>query len=576
MRVLAFVLALGAFPIDPQQPPAPTRPSQPATGTARIQGRVVNADTGAVVRMATIRLTSPDMAGATTSTDTNGRFEFTELPAGRYSIRVSKGGFATTVFGPPAGASGSIVLQEGQRYDRGDLRLPRGGVLTGRVLDAFGEPVTEAGVNAFRAEHIQPGVRRLSASRGVQTNDLGDFRIYGLAPGKYYVGASLRAVPPVMLGEGGGAPPRIVPSSDGVATTFFPGTAIASDARLLTVEAGKETPGVDIVLQTVRLARLSGTVVDSRGRPSPNVIVWLNAARGDGALIPSGGAFDVVEVDAGGRFSLPNIAPGDYRLDVVSKTRLEAIANSGSTGVGISGSGPVQEFASVPVTVNGENLDGMMVQTTAGVRMTGRLRVEGESFSPDVLAKVNVNVSPLLQGTGISGTLLVAGGQTQPDGTFEVRGMTGSRLVRVYGLPSSAALKSVRANGIDITDDGLEIGQADVSDVEIVVTTTPTKVTGSVTDGAGTAVRDYVVVIFPEDKRRWTAPMNRFVVSAKPGADGAFTVTALPPGNYLAVALLSADAGEWAEPDNLDRLRAKATPFTLADRENKNLVLVRR
>ena len=70
--------------------------------------------------------------------------------------------------------------------------------------------------------------------------------------------------------------------------------------------------------------------------------------------------------------------------------------------------------------------------------------------------------------------------------------------------------------------------------------------------------------------------MNRFVVSARPGADGAFTVTALPAGNYLAVALPSAEAGEWAEPDNLDRLRAKATPFTLADRESKSLVLVRR
>ena len=97
-----------------------------------------------------------------------------------------------------------------------------------------------------------------------------------------------------------------------------------------------------------------------------------------------------------------------------------------------------------------------------------------------------------------------------------------------------------------------------------------------IADSDGKPERDYVVVVFSDDKRRWTAPLNRFVVSTRPGADGAFTLNALPPGNYLAVALTSAEAGEWAEPDNLDRLRAKATAFTLADRENKSLVLVRK
>jgi hypothetical protein len=208
--------------------------------------------------------------------------------------------------------------------------------------------------------------------------------------------------------------------------------------------------------------------------------------------------------------------------------------------------------------------------------MTGRLTVDGNNPSPSLLARMSVNAYPVLQGTGVSASLLSSSSRVQPDGSFEVRGMTGTRLVRVSGLPAGMALKSVRAQGMDVTDDGLEIGQADVGDVEVVVTAAPTKVTGAVTDGTGTAQGDYVVVIFPDDKRRWTAPMNRFVLLARPGADGAFTVTALPPGTYLAVALASADAGEWAEPDNLDRLRATAMSFTLADRESKTLTLVRR
>jgi hypothetical protein len=570
-----LVLAVSVLQVEARQPPAQPRPVQQATGTARIHGRVVNADTGTAVRMATVSLISPDTATRTTTADANGIFEFIDLPAGRFTIRVVKAGFVTTTFGQPSANPGNITLQAGQRYDRGEMRLPRGGVITGRVLDAFGDPVTEAGVSAYRAEYIQPGVRRLYASRGAQTNDLGDFRLYGLPPGKYYVGASLRSLPPVMPGDSGTAPPRIVPSTDGVATTFFPGTAIASDARLLTVEPGKETSSVDIVLQSVRLARLSGSVVDSRGQPSPNVIVWLNASRGDGAVIPSGGAFDVVEVDAAGRFTLPNIAPGDYRLDVQSKAKMEAAGRTGGS-VGMTNAGPADEFASVPVTVNGENIESLMVQTTRGFRMTGRLAVEGGAFPSDAMAKVKVIVSPVLQGTGLSAVLLSSGASVQPDGTFEVRGLVGSRLVRVGSLPEGAALKSVRANGLDVTDDGLEVGQSDVSDVDIVVTTTPTKVTGTVTDSAGKPERDYVVVVFSDDKRRWTASLNRYVVSVRPGPDGAFTVSPLPAGNYLAVALASAEAGEWAEPDNLDRLRAKATTFTLADRESKTLVLVRR
>jgi hypothetical protein len=572
MRGLALVLALCALPIQPTQPPAKPKPAQQATGTARIQGRVIDADTGAAVRLATVSLISPDTAPRATTADSGGRFEFTDLPAGRYTIRVVKAGFVTSTFGQSASNPVAIVLQDTQRYEQGDLRLPRGGVITGRVVDALGDPVVEASVNAFRAEYIQPGVRRLSASRGVQTNDLGDFRIYGLAPGKYYVGATLRPGQPAP--EALGAPSRIVASSQGAATTFFPGTAVASDARLLTVDAGKETPSVDIGLLTVPLARVSGAVVDSRGRPSASVIVWLNPARADGALVPTGGAFDVVEVDAAGRFSLPGIPPGTYRLDVQSKARMEAIAKSGSTG--ISGSDTVEEFASIPVTVNGENLESLMVQTSAGMRMAGRLIVEGAPLPPDALAKTTVSVLPVLHSTGLSATLLSASARVQADGSFEVRGMTGKRLVRVSGLPAGMALKSVRANGMDVTDDGLEIGQSDVGDVEIVVTNSPARVTGTVTDGNRKPEHDYVVVIFSDDKRRWTAPMNRFVLLAKPGGDGAFSVPALPAGNYFAVALTSAEAGEWAEPDNLDRLRAKATPFVLADGESKTLALVRR
>jgi hypothetical protein len=68
--------------------------------------------------------------------------------------------------------------------------------------------------------------------------------------------------------------------------------------------------------------------------------------------------------------------------------------------------------------------------------------------------------------------------------------------------------------------------------------------------------------------------MNRFVTALRPGRDGRFNVAGLPAGGYLAVALQTIDGGEWAEPENLEKLRAVATPFTLADGEARTLTLV--
>jgi hypothetical protein len=281
----------------------------------------------------------------------------------------------------------------------------------------------------------------------------------------------------------------------------------------------------------------------------------------------------MTEVDAGGRFTLSNVAPGDYRLDVESKQRLENLARAG--GVGRPTAGDVDEFASMPITVTGESLDSLMVQTTSGFQMTGRIAVEGGTLSADALATLRVTVAPVMQGTGISATLQGASGNVSAEGTFLVRGLIGTRLVRVYGLPSGFALKSVHANGMDVTDAGVEI-RADVADVEAVVTAKPTTLTGNVTDGTRQPVRDYVVVIFAADGHRWTAPLNRFVTAARPGEAGTFMVTALPAGEYLAAVLDALDAGEWADPENLERLRSKATAFSLTEGETKRLTLIRR
>src|SRR5215472_13696135 len=169
---------------------------EPKTGTAVLRGRIVAGDTGSPVRRAQVRISGPDIGSKTALTDNQGRYEFKDLPAGRFNVSASKSGYVTMQFGQsrPFEPGRPIDLVDAQVLEKADVSLPRGSVLAGRVVDEAGEPVAEADVNAMRMQ-FQNGRRRLVPSgRNATTNDLGQFRIYGLPPGEYYVSASLHNI----------------------------------------------------------------------------------------------------------------------------------------------------------------------------------------------------------------------------------------------------------------------------------------------------------------------------------------------------------------------------------------------
>lgn len=568
VTIVALVLAIVAHAAAGQAP-SQARPQtpEPRTGTSRIRGTVVDAGTGTPVRRAAIRLRAvPASLGTwTATTDGSGAFDFPALPAGRFSLTATKGGYITLSAGQrlPTDTARAIQVSDGQTVDLPPIYLPRGGVITGLIGDEYGDAVPEVAVQVYRAEYMQ-GVRRLVSVRSSNTNDIGQYRLYGLQPGTYYVAATARGADgsPIQFMEPG---TQAVRGAGGLAPTFFPGTVAAGDAQRIEVAAGAETAGVDFSLLAVRLARISGTIVDSRGRPAGAYAVMLNPARSDGALL-LGGAI-VAEADGSGRFTLANVPPGDYRLDVRSTAHFEAIAQGARAGQ--PQHTDAWEFASVPITIAGEDIAGLPVTLTSGYRMTGRVVLTGADPDPRVFRALRISV--MEASAGISATMLTASAPVAEDGTFEVRGLMGRRYVRVSGL-NQWVLDSVRARGIDVTDDGIEIRDG-VEGVEVVLTTQPTQLSGVVTDTAGTLVPDAAVIIFPEDRERRRGPLNRFVTSARTGADGTFSVRALPAATYFAIAVPALADGEWAEPEQLERLVAHAIRFTLAPGESKTLGL---
>lgn len=575
---LAFVLLVGVDLLaqvggnSPGAPGAPTPAGRGAlpprdaaadrpAGTAIIRGRIVAADTGTPVRRAQIRATAADIrASRLATTDAQGQFELKDLAAGRWTLTASKAGFMTLRYGQrrPFEAGSPIEIADGQLMERANFALPRGAAITGHVFDEFGDPVAGARVQVLRYQMVQ-GTRRLAPGAGDQSDDTGAFRIYGLAPGEYYVSAVLRAG----MGGPGGADD---PGDTSYAATYYPGTGNVSEAQRLMLGIGQEQPNVNFALQPVRTVRISGTAVTSTGAPLSNGMIRLVSADASGGFFGFGGNAGRVRPD--GTFTITNVTPGAYTL----------IAATGFGGFGFGGGGrrggpseDEQEFASIPVAVGNEDLAGVSVATGRGATLTGTIvRAEGSTGTLNTSAIQVVPQSAQPQ-PGPFGPRPTAAAS---DGTFELRNLTGQRYIRINGLPQDWMLQSIMLSSVDVTDSPLEFrGGERVSGLQIVVSDKVSELNGKVATAKGEPTKDYTVVVFPEDPATWAFP-SRYLRSARPDQQGLFKIRGLPPDDrYLAVAVDYLEDGEGTDPQFLEQIKDRAARFALAAGDMKAIDL---
>ena len=552
-------------------PPGLGGPRQLKTGTGRILGRVVSTDTGGPLRRAQVRLTAPEIGVKVALTDAEGRYEFRELPAGRFTLNASKSGYVSVQYGQtrPFEQGRPIELADKQVLAKTDVAMPRGGVISGRIVDEFGDPLPDALVSAMRQTWSNGRRRLLPTGRTSQTNDLGQYRMYGLPPGEYYISASLRntditIMDAALLGGPSSGASGSTPSS-GYAPTYFPGTTTATSAQRVTVAVGQEAQNTDFALAPVRLARITGTVMTSDGKPlDGGMVSAMPASRtGEVGLALMGGATGRTSKD--GNFSIPSVAPGEYTLTVRS---VRIITSDGGdtmmfrATIGGGSDGTDSETASVPVVVSGEDLSNVVIITSKGATANGRLTFEGGA--PPAATGVRINsVAADTDGP----IMMAAGGVTaKDDGSFQLKGLSGRRLLRLNNLPPGWTLRSVRLNGDDVTDSGIEFksGQ-DLSGLELVASSKQTEITGGVTASNGSPLKDYTVVVFSDDPQYWTLPFTRWVNGTRPDQEGRFRVRNLPAGSYNIVAVDYIEAGAWGDPELLDRLKSHAKRITLSD-----------
>ena len=507
----------------PQSAPRPMGAAAPAEApipVASVSGSVISDADKSPLSRARVILASPTLAQPRVAiTAADGRFTFTNLPAGTYSVSVTRTGYVPGQFGerrsaPPA----PIAVHAGQPVTGIQVSLLPAGVIVGQVLDEDNLPFAGATVEALVSRTID-GMATFVAVATAQTDDRGEFRLAGLPAGQFYVSAFDPAF--ARVGDVTG-PLQYTP-------TYYPGVVFAEQATRISVTPGAE-PSLRVVfkLQIVRPARVAGTIRTQDGRQLVSGAVIMRPVHTEGlASVPSRD----VTILPDGSFAFRNVPPGQYQI------RARGDVNEPGPSL----------LATFRVRVEGRDLDNVEMRLVPGARIDGRLVVEA--------------AHPQLALFGRDGLELVA----RAIG-YEVGGlMTGSHVIRIEGLQGPWVLKSITWRGQDITDTGVEAESQQVfSDVIVTLTDRASEIAGFVQDGHGVAVADATVLIIPVSSQFWTKTSRRFRL-LRSDAAGRYVIRGLPAGEYRAVASLELDDSEAYRRDLLQEVAEAGLPISLRD-----------
>jgi hypothetical protein len=595
---IVIALAMGVASFAGAQQPSRDATRATASATGIVAGTVVD-DEGRPVPRAVVSLSAPELKPSRgVITDDNGRFRFAGMPPGRFSIVVERASFITSAYGAKrAGRAGtSITLAAGAALDGLVVRLWRGAELAGIVRDEHAAPVPGVPVTAIPAHDSRAGGLPSLSNNGVVTNELGEYRIFGLEPGAYVIsarpswvtGGPLTSMTDAqvdaaleLLKRRGAAPPGVrsspLPSAGSPRAEplrpfayppiYHPGTALVEQATSITLKIGEERTGIDITLQRVATFTVDGVVNRPDGSPASGAVVQLTRVRTSEEFTSGPPTVVGGTADANGRFRVMQVLPGDYR----AVARVPSVPSGGSSS-----------WASADLSVTGADVQGIALTAAPGVSLPGRVvfasSATPRTATPDVrglrvslLAPWILNLGPRtpIDAMGVFNTATV-----QPDGTFRWTGLLPATYVlqlNVAGgaIPGPWFARSAMLGDRDLFDSPTDITR-EMGNVPLVITYSdrPTEISGTLQTDAGAPSSDVFVIAYSTDHRFWVARSRR-VQAVRPGVDGRFVFNALPPGDYLLGAVTDVDPDDWLEPGFLDRLTAASVKVTLGEGEKR-------
>jgi Carboxypeptidase regulatory-like domain len=585
MKTTALLALCLVAVLDAQAPPRdpPGAVVAAPTGTASLSGLVVDGDAHPL-RRAAVSISGDMRLTVSTMTDDEGRWAFSDLPAGRFTITASKPGYPAMSYGAKrANRAGSgVLLTAGQAVTGVALTLLRGGVLSGIVLDAAGQPMPDVPIMAWEVRTSLGGERTLdfpaTGGESVRTDDRGMYRVYGLPPGEYTVGTfwaysglgrgvrvpsdeEIRAAfEAAQAAPGSPAAMPGQPAAETAATydyssVFYPNSIDPMEASTVTLAAGEERDGLNIQMQFRPMGRIVATISGPEGM-LPRVEFSVHRRSRVSALNTTS-----MRLAFNGHVETESLAAGDYTV------RASAPGD---------GNGPPL-WAQAEVTVSGGDPVPVALFLAPAMTATGRVVFEGATPPPSDLTK---GVRLILQGVGSDPGQRTGNPSIEADGTFSIPGVApGSyRLTALVPNPGVQTgpvwtCRSVMFQGRDVTDLPIDIASGtNAPSFEVTFTDQISELSGAIVDRAGKPVTDDFILAVPADQRYWL-PQSRRIVSARPDVTGHFRFRGLPPGDYRVAATTDLVPRDLADATALAQITAQSTPVTIGVGETKTLNL---
>jgi len=610
-------------------PPPATSPQQQPKGTSVIAGQVIDAGTnlpigGATVmmgpRFAAVRAggPAPVVAGPIRLiTGADGRFVIHDLPKGSYIINANADGYLGGTSGQtrPGATSEPIDVGDGERVTNVRIRLWKNAVVTGTVVDEAGEPAVVTPVRVYRRIAVAGRVR-YTPTVYATTDDRGVYRASGLSPGDYIVavpqtqatmpsaimdsmlqgiagggspitgalmdvmssgsairGAGVRVGDLMLSSEAGAA----APSSDGrifaYQTVLYPAAVSLSQASLISLKSGDERSGIDLQLRLAPTFRVSGNV-SFPGGTAGLLTVRLTPAADDGT---GDLGFDVATAATrqDGTFTFLGVPPGQFFVRVIKPPRPQIppeLANNPMVQMALGGGSAQALYGEAPITVGSSDITDIAIVLNEGAKLAGRLVFDGALAPPQGPQLRSLAIS--LQAADGRSAGAVAGFQQttiDQDATFKTPNYPAGKYLINAPVGQGWIVRSIVADGRDVTNEPFELRDADITNVVITYTDKVAQVSGTVhVSSGGTVASGSTVFMFPADYRARIANADgRRFRNAAVSKTGTYTFALLTPGEYLVAALDVDDVPENRDTPFFDALSRVATRVTIGEGDKK-------
>jgi protocatechuate 3,4-dioxygenase beta subunit len=488
-RVLLLILAL-LIQID--------APKLAQTGT-RIEGVVVHAETGAPLPRVQVVLTRPSSGEATARfvTDVDGKFQFSNIPAGQYEVEAARNGYILQ--------NSRVTIAANRPVTELAFRLVATGVVTGRVRDSRGEPAVKVTVAVMRLTFDGLFGRHLTAVTQDVTDDRGEYRIYGVPPGQYLV----RADSPADAKRLSAA----VPKDDQIAPVYYPGASTPFGASPIEVRGGFELGGVDVPLSDVPFVRIRGRIVDdATGRPPAAYAGALLIPRQSTELLPYSlltNTYDRTYNESTGAFEILRVVPGTYWI------RVSASLSSPAGRTNVS--------ALSPVTVGTQDLDGVNIVLKPNTDLKGTISSDGD-MSRLPFRTLRLTLRPTYGGEAP----FTPGNGVNADGSFVLPGIATGEYRFTAELSPALYLKEAKLGGVDVLNEPFTVSGPTSDVLNVVLGSRPGQINGVFLDSLRKPIAGSRLVLVP-DRSRTRVDLYRGSLT---DSDGKFRFQSIAPGDY--------------------------------------------